>query len=253
MKERIGAEVGWFSSHLSLSFTHSSWSKLILYSEKVRSSSKRTLHLVHWLFESFSIINHNLAVVDDELFCETSPLQWWFDANAKTFSVHALGRTAFLWFSRQNVGGMAGESKFDMRIESVKLFQILCNLGEECSRIYLKQELSENTAEKKWKRLLISVSSSRGGEAAVCRAGKNMSSLSSVTHQLKSQFASYTYICCLHRFVCSSWGFALLTAGATAFFLEGTYKQVGVNCYRFLSNCLLSFIARISISFFLGH
>lgn len=47
------------------------------------------------------------------------------------------------------MGGMAGESKFDMRIESVKLFQILCNLGEECSRIHLKQEWSENTAEKK--------------------------------------------------------------------------------------------------------
>lgn len=42
---------------------------------------------------------------------------------------------------------------------------------------------------KRWKQLLIFVSSARGGEAAVCRAGKSMSSLSSVAHRLKSEFS----------------------------------------------------------------
>lgn len=40
---------------------------------------------------------------------------------------------------------------------------------------------------KRWKQLLIFVSSARGGKTAVCRAGKNTSSLSSVTHQLKNE------------------------------------------------------------------
>lgn len=53
---------------------------------------------------------------------------------------------------------------------------------------YLQQCLRSRVKKmhrKRWKQLLIFVSSARGGEAAVCRAGKNMSSLSSVTHQLK--------------------------------------------------------------------
>lgn len=50
---------------------------------------------------------------------------------------------------------------------------------EQCLRSTVKMHW------KRWKQLLIFVSSARGGEAAVCSAGKNMSSLSSVTHQLK--------------------------------------------------------------------
>lgn len=41
---------------------------------------------------------------------------------------------------------------------------------------------------------LIFVSRGRGGQAAVCRAAENMSSLLSVTYQLKSQFAPNVFI-----------------------------------------------------------
>lgn len=68
--------------------------------------------------------------------------------SAKTSSVHALSRAAFLWLSRRNVGGMVGESEFNMCIESLKLFQILFSLGGECSRMYLKREQSENALEE---------------------------------------------------------------------------------------------------------
>lgn len=64
--------------------------------------------------------------------------------------MHALSRTAFLRFSRENVGGIVGESEFNMCIESVKSFQILCSLGEECSRIpeAVSEEQSENALEE---------------------------------------------------------------------------------------------------------
>lgn len=53
-------------------------------------------------------------------------------------------------FSRENVGGIVGESEFNMCIESVKLFQVLCSLGEECSRIpaAVSEEQSENALEE---------------------------------------------------------------------------------------------------------
>lgn len=54
---------------------------------------------------------------------------------------------------------------------------------------------------KRWKQLLIFVSSARGGETAVGGAGMNMSSLSSVTHQLKSECSSKDfYFCCMNQF-----------------------------------------------------
>lgn len=64
--------------------------------------------------------------------------------------MHALSRTAFLRFSREDVGGMVGESEFNMCIESAKLFQILCSLGEERSRIpgAVSEEQSENALEE---------------------------------------------------------------------------------------------------------
>lgn len=57
---------------------------------------------------------------------------------------------AFLRFSREDVGGMVGESEFNVCIESVKLFQILCSLGEERSRIprAVSEEQSENAVQK---------------------------------------------------------------------------------------------------------
>lgn len=57
--------------------------------------------------------------------------------------MHAQSRTAFLRFSREDVGGMAGESEFNMCIEREKLFQPLCSLGERRSRVYLEQCLQE--------------------------------------------------------------------------------------------------------------
>lgn len=52
--------------------------------------------------------------------------------------------------SREDVGGMAGESEFNMCIESAKLFQIRCSLGEEGSRIpgAVSEEQSENALEE---------------------------------------------------------------------------------------------------------
>lgn len=75
-------------------------------------------------------------------------IQWRFNMRAKNSSVHAWNRTAFLWFSRQNVGGMVGESEFNMCTESLKLFQVFFTLGEARSRVYLKQEQSENALEE---------------------------------------------------------------------------------------------------------
>lgn len=73
---------------------------------------------------------------------------------------------------------------------------------EQCLRSRVKMHW------KRWKQLLIFVSSARGGEAAVCRAGKNTSSLSSVTHQLKKWISSKTfYFCWLNQFWRNSWAF----------------------------------------------
>lgn len=57
---------------------------------------------------------------------------------------------AFLRFSSEDVGGMVGELEFNVCIESVKLFQTLCSLGEEHSRIprAVSEEQSETAVEK---------------------------------------------------------------------------------------------------------
>lgn len=150
---------------------------------------------------------------------------------AKTSSVHALNRTTFLWFSRQNVGGMVGESEFNMCTESVKLFQVFRSLGEAHSRGYLKQEQSENA--------LVEM------KAAVnlCQQCQGWGGCS-----LQSREEHVFIIIC--RPSAEKWIF--YNSGAFPHSrpeLQFSRRFIQVNCYRFSFKDLLTFIAGISNSF----
>lgn len=206
----------------------------------VMHKAKATLYLM----EESSCVNNSphLSAVF-QILClhcvltqETSVSQWWVDDSARS-SQCALRRTACLRFSREDVGGMTGESEFSMCIGSLELFQIFCSLGEECNRIpgAVSEKQRVKMLWKRWKQLLIFVSSARGGETAVCGAGKNMSSLSSVTHQLKSEFSFKTfYLYCLGLFWQTSWAIFLLAYKTAVYWKPRVNKLLSI-AIEFLS------------------
>lgn len=112
-------------------------------------------------------------------------------------SVHAQSRTAFLRFSREDVGGMAGESEFNMCIERERSYSSLSAASERGVAEYTWSSVCRSRREATLEEMKAAVNlcqQCQGWGAAVCRAGKSMSSLSSVTHQLKSEFSSKAFI-----------------------------------------------------------
>lgn len=144
------------------------------------------------------------------------------------FSLHALSQTAILRFSREDVGGMVGESEFNMCIESGKLFQILCSLGGEHSRI------PEAVSEKQTKNALEEMK----GAVNLCQQCQGWGSCSlqsSEEHvfiiichpsaEMRIFFRDF-YFCCLNKIWRNYWTFFLFASKAVV-----SYKPL-VNSYR---------------------
>lgn len=153
------------------------------------SSSMRALYLIS---ETLCVINcilnavnQTLCVLKCPLTQETSLIQSGFDLSPETFFSFVV---SFFYSKQKSLAvvfkakrgwdvGLNGSSACALRT----LFQIWCSLGgveeQTCSGSGVKMQQ------------LIFGSSGRGGKAPVCRAARNMSSLLSVTYQLKSQFA----------------------------------------------------------------
>lgn len=143
---------------------------------------------------------------------------------------------------------MPGESEFNICIASVKLFQLLQPWRDAEQDTWSSVGGAERKMHwRRWKQLLISVSGVRGGEAAVCRAGEHMSSLSSVTHQLKIDFFFFLRLlfCCVNQFLRSCFALYPLASKAAVLLKALACKgfpprplQVPLNAG--ISNCFLS-------------
>lgn len=133
--------------------------------------------VLNWFLRPETSPSQNLMRVPRVLLCKPWAAQpsWGFQ-----------GRTWVGWWVTQSstcVLRMWSYSTFSAALEKSVVEYL-----EQCLRSRVKMHW------KRWKQLLIFVSSAKGGEGAVCRAGKNMSLLSSVTHQLKNEFSSKTFI-----------------------------------------------------------